>query len=542
MGTRQRFAIPDGWVARGFRFEVQPTTSEQPGRIAQSFGGRRFAYNWALAQVKANLDARTTDPAVPALQWNLPALRKAWNQAKDAVAPWWAATSKEAYASGIADLVVALHNWSDSKGGRRAGARVGFPRFKARHRDHGRVRFTTGAMRLEPDRRHLVLPVIGRLRSKENTRRLQRLAAKGRARILSMTLSEQGGRLFVAVQAIVCQQPRTPSEPQARCGIDLGVGKEWAVVAHHDETIERVAHPTPWVETHKQRRRVARQRSRRIVGSRGHRQTNAKLAALDRRAANLRTQSIHTLTTRLSSRYGTVIIEDLDVAAMGRGMGRRAFRRTVAQAGIGRVRPTLAYKTAWAGGQLAVADRWFASSKTHHGCGGYLADLTLSQRVWVCPCCEQTVDRNANAARNLRDWTGPVAADSDGDRDVQRGGVAAPVPLVGDHGGQAHAPGGACEAPQDHPRWREPTTPEPNPASGAGEEPRAGVSARERSQTLTELVTEEEGADGGGGGAGADVGPAAGLDRAHHPALRLGEDAVGADHGRLLDRLGDGGQ
>src|SRR5512133_2202646 len=484
MGTRQRFAIPDGWVARGFRFEVQPTTSEQPGRIAQSFGGRRFAYNWALAQVKANLDARTTDPAVPALQWNLPALRKAWNQAKDAVAPWWAATSKEAYASGIADLVVALHNWSDSKGGRRAGARVGFPRFKARHRDHGRVRFTTGAMRLEPDRRHLVLPVIGRLRSKENTRRLQRLAAKGRARVLSMTLSEQGGRLFVAVQAIVCQQPRTPSEPQARCGIDLGVGKEWAVVAHHDETIERVAHPTPWVETHKQRRRVARQRSRRIVGSRGHRQTNAKLAALDRRAANLRTQSIHTLTTRLSSRYGTVIIEDLDVAAMGRGMGRRAFRRTVAQAGIGRVRPTLAYKTAWAGGQLAVADRWFASSKTHHGCGGYLADLTLSQRVWVCPWCEQTVDRNANAARNLRDWTGPVAADSDGDRDVQRGGVAAPVPLVGDHGGQAHAPGGACEAPQDHPRWREPTTPEPTRLQEQGRNPEQGyqrASAHQRS-------------------------------------------------------------
>ena len=48
MGTRQRFAIPDGWVARGFRFEVQPTTSEQPGRIAQSFGGRWFANNWAL--------------------------------------------------------------------------------------------------------------------------------------------------------------------------------------------------------------------------------------------------------------------------------------------------------------------------------------------------------------------------------------------------------------------------------------------------------------------------------------------------------------
>ena len=44
---------------------------------------------------------------------------------------------------------------------------------------------------------------------------------------------------------------------------------------------------------------------------------------------------------------------------MQRTMGRRAFRRTVSQAGIGRVRPTLAYKCPAMGGALVVADRWF---------------------------------------------------------------------------------------------------------------------------------------------------------------------------------------
>jgi putative transposase len=416
MGRRQSFEVPQGWVACGFRFEVEPATGAQQELIGRHFGARRFAHNWALAQVKANLDARKADPAVPALGWNLPTLRQEWNQAKQEVAPWWRECSKEAYASGIADLVVALRNWSDARHGDRVGQRVGFPRFKARRRDRGRVRFTTGAMRLEPDRRHLTVPVIGRLRSKENTRRLQRLVAKGRARILSMTLSEQGGRRYVSVAAIVCHPPRAPAEPDARCGIDLGIGDEWAVIAHRDGSIQRVAHPAPWVQTRKQRRRVARKRSRRIVGSRGHRQASAKLAALDRRAANLRTNQTHRLTTALARRYGTVVVEDLDVAAMGRGMGRRAFRRSVAQAGLGAVRPTLDYKCSWAGGRLLVADRWFASSKTHHGCGGYLADLRLSQRAWACPACGAIVDRNANAALNLRDWTGPV-----GDRDVQRG-------------------------------------------------------------------------------------------------------------------------
>jgi putative transposase len=442
MGGRSNFKVPVGWVARGWRFEVETTTSAQRALIAQHFGARRFAYNWALAKIKANLDARAADPSIPPLAWTLPTLRKAWNQAKGEVAPWWPSCSKEACASGITDLVAALHGWSASKQGRRAGARVGFPRFKSRRQDRGRVRFTTGAMRLEPDRRHFTLPVVGRLRSKENTRRLQRLLAKDQARVLSMTLSEQGGRLFVSVATVAAQAPRRPNQPDARCGIDLGIGTEWAVVAHADDTIERITHPAPWAATQSERRRVARQASRRIVGSRGHRQAKAKLAALDRRAANLRHESIHTLTTALARRYGTIVVEDLDVGAMARSMGRRAFRRSAYQAGLGQVRPTLAYKTSWSGGRLVVADRWFASSKTHHGCGGYLANLSLSQRVWECPACGRLVDRNANAARNLRDWTGPVT-----DRDVQRGGVAAPVPLVGDHDGQAHAPGVSVRGP-----------------------------------------------------------------------------------------------
>ena len=38
---------------------------------------------------------------------------------------------------------------------------MGFPRFKSARRDPGRVRFSTGAMRLESDRRTVVLPRIG---------------------------------------------------------------------------------------------------------------------------------------------------------------------------------------------------------------------------------------------------------------------------------------------------------------------------------------------------------------------------------------------
>jgi putative transposase len=43
------------------------------------------------------------------------------------------------------------------------------------------------------------------------------------------------------------------------------------------------------------------------------------------------------------------------------------------------------------------------SSKLHNGCGGYKDDLTLADRVWTCPACGQQMDRDLNAARNIRD-------------------------------------------------------------------------------------------------------------------------------------------
>jgi transposase len=149
--------------------------------------------------VKADLDAKSVDPAHDSVGWDLASLRWAWNRAKHEVAPWWAENSKEAYSSGLADLSQALDNWKTSKDGQRRGRRVGFPRFKSARQDAGRVRFTTGTMRLDSDRRTIVLPRIGPLRSKDNTRRLQRQVAAGRGHILNMTLSERWGRLFVSV-------------------------------------------------------------------------------------------------------------------------------------------------------------------------------------------------------------------------------------------------------------------------------------------------------------------------------------------------------
>ena len=92
------------------------------------------------------------------------------------------------------------------------------------------------------------------------------------------------------------------------------------------------------------------------------------------------------------------MIEDLHVRGM---LVSRRLARHVADASFAEFRRQAEYKTAWRGGTVIVADRWFASSKTCSGCGTAKAKLALSERTFVCTVCGLVLDRDVNAAVNL---------------------------------------------------------------------------------------------------------------------------------------------
>jgi putative transposase len=114
--------------------------------------------------------------------------------------------------------------------------------------------------------------------------------------------------------------------------------------------------------------------------------------------ANLRTDALHKLTTRIRAEYGTVVIEDLNVAGMLRN---KRLARRVADAGFGEIRRQLTYKGQRNACRTIVADRWCPSSKTCSACGAVKAKLPLHVRVLTCDACGLVIDRDENAARNL---------------------------------------------------------------------------------------------------------------------------------------------
>ncbi len=54
------------------------------------------------------------------------------------------------------------------------------------------------------------------------------------------------------------------------------------------------------------------------------------------------------------------------------------------------------------GKHLVKIDQWFASSKTCSCCGYKMDTLPLSVRNWTCPACSVELDRDVNAAINIR--------------------------------------------------------------------------------------------------------------------------------------------
>jgi putative transposase len=424
-------------VTHAYRFALDPTPGQERALLAHA-GAARVAFNWGLARVKAVMGQRAAersygvpdDQVTPAVSWTLPGLRKAWNRAKDEVAPWWRGCSKEAYNTGLDGLARALKNWHHSRTGRGSGRAVGFPRFRSRRRTTPSVRFTTGAIRVESDRKHVTLPRLGRVKTHESTRKLARRLEGGTARILSATVRREAGRWYVSFTCQVQRADRLLRQPAAVVGVDLGVS--YLAVLSTGELADNPKHLTA---VSRRLRRLARAACRkqgpdRRTGQRpSHRWERARqdLARAHHRVANLRRDGLHKLTTRLAGQYGAIVIEDLNVAGMLRNRG---LAKAISDAGFGEIRRQLHYKTAWGGGRLVVADRWFPSSKTCSGCGAVKTKLPLSARTFTCTTCGLCLHRDVNAARNLAQLvvagSGPETLNGRGaDRKTHPGGLVA---------------------------------------------------------------------------------------------------------------------
>lgn len=324
-------------------------------------------------------------------------MRRWWNEHKNDLAPWWRENSKEAYNSAFEWLARALKNWSDSKKGKRAGRKVGWPKYKTKRSSVPRFAYTTGFNLIDGDPKALWLPRIGRVHCMENVYK------RVRGRVVRVTVSRHAGAWFAALTV------RLPDEivPSASgkqsgvrpVGVDLGV-KTLATLS--DGTV--FPNPRNYVRAQRKLRHAQQTLSRRDRdgnGGRGSARWNKALKrvqAVHAHVAYQRADAIGKITAQLARNYTDISIEDLNVQGMSRN---RRLAKHVLDAGFREFRRQLEYKTARSGARLHVIDRWYPSSKACSSCGVVKAKLSLSERVFHCDTCGFEIDRDLNAAINL---------------------------------------------------------------------------------------------------------------------------------------------
>ena len=401
-------------MIRGYVFTLDPTPVQE--RMLKSHcGAVRFAFNHMLQLVRVNLDQRAAERSygvnevglTPSLNWSAYSLHNHWNTVKRGAAPWWSEVSKPAFATGTRDLADALKNWADARAGRRAG-RWGFPRFKSR-RTTMSCTYSTGVIRVEPDRHHVTLPRLGTLHVHETTARLGRLIEQGRARITRATISYRRGRWQVSLLTHLEQVTPTHPAPGTVVGVDLGVKDVLVAATPARVEVLRVLVPGKLRDLDRRKRALQRRNRHRQGPRKGVRPSKRWLRAqrrIDRcdwTTARVREDLLHKVTTDLTRRFETVVIENLNVAGLmaSGGAPKRGLNRGIARSAMATVRRMLTYKTAGAGGRLHLADRFYPSSKTCSECGSVKAKLLLSERTYTCPDCGCAIDRDRNAAINM---------------------------------------------------------------------------------------------------------------------------------------------
>jgi putative transposase len=260
------------------------------------------------------------------------------------------------------------------------GGRARYPRFKRKS--------TSGSVRFQDVGRDWTRGTLG-LPKLESLKLAEALPEVTRPDLVTLS-RDAAGRYHVSFSVEV---PKSSLPITHRVvGVDVGL-THLATLS----TGEKIPNPKRYHARLRYLRQQQRCLARRQKGSRRREKQRLRVARVHARVRQERQCALHALTTRLVREFDLVMIEDLNVKAMARGIHSRAIH----DAAFSEVRRQLTYKSEWYGRILVEVDRWYASSKICSECQYALDELRLDQRQWTCPRCGVRHDRDINAARNI---------------------------------------------------------------------------------------------------------------------------------------------
>lgn len=392
-------------MLKAFKTEIAPTR-EQKEKIIRSIGIARFLYNQYIAYNKklyrmyqrGLLDSHQKH-FVSANDFD-----KYVNHKLKIELPWINECGSKARKKSLVNAETAFKKFFDGL--------AGFPRFKKKSNQDVKLYFPKNNKGDWTIWRHkLMIPTLKQVRLKEFG-----YLPVG-AIVTSGTVSYVAGRFYVSVVVDIDEKSKYNKDLEASyhtattgMGIDLGI-KKLAIVSN-GKTFNNINKSSKVKRLEKRLRREQRCLSRKyeskkkkggktVTASANIEKQKLKVQKLHQRIKHIRedyeNKVIHEIVKK-KPRFITV--EDLNVKGM---MKNKHLAKAVAAQRFNNLLVKLKRKAEIIGIEFRVVDIFYPSSKTCHCCGHIHKDLKLKDRVYVCPKCGYTEDRDFNASLNLRD-------------------------------------------------------------------------------------------------------------------------------------------
>lgn len=269
----------------------------------------------------------------------------------------------------------------------------GFPKFKTKHR--GEFSYTTnnqtsgekGTIFFENNK--IRLPKIGLVKVVKD-----REFKKGSI-IKSVTVSRTKTNKYFASVLVEYEKDIEFVKPKTYLGLDYSMSN-----LYMDSNGNVAGNPQFYRDAENKLAREQRKLSRMVKGSNNYKKQRVKVARVHEKIANKRKDFLHKTSRKIANSYDVVCVEDLNMKAMSKTL---KFGKSVHDNGWGMFVNMLEYKLLEMGKFLVKTDKFFPSTKQCSSCGAK-KEMPLSLRTYECPHCGLKIDRDLNAALNLKQY------------------------------------------------------------------------------------------------------------------------------------------
>jgi putative transposase len=347
------------------KYRLYPTNSQKE-LIAKHIGSSRFVYNLALETKNAAYLGSKHNFSPFDLIKQLPELKKECS--------WLKEVNSQSLQQAIQNMDIAFKKFF--KG-------AGFPKFKKKSNSGS---FSV-PQSVSLDDNRLIIPKF-----KGGIKIVLHREIKGTIKSATVSVTPTG-KYFVSILVDTNTETPTkiPIKESTTIGIDLGI-KDFAITSD-GEVFENPKH----LRKEQAKLKYVQRKYSKNKGKR----TRKCLAILHEKVVNKRKDFLHKVSTKLIRENQTIALETLAVKNM---VKNHCLAQAITDVSWSTFVTMLEYKAEWHGKNILRIGKFSPSSKTCSCCGYINKELTLKIREWTCPKCNSVLDRDVNAAINIKSF------------------------------------------------------------------------------------------------------------------------------------------